>query len=131
MLDEHDRVVRRLVEQHRGRVVKNTGDGVLALFDGPGRAIRCALSLEPALARLQISTRAGLHTGEVIERGDDVAGIAVNAAARVMGEAAPGEVLVSRVVVDLVAGSGARFEERKEVELKGLPGPWRLYAASL
>jgi class 3 adenylate cyclase len=131
MLDEHDRIVRRLVEQHRGRVVKTTGDGVLALFDGPGRAIRCALSLESALARLRISTRAGLHTGEVIERGDDVAGIAVNAAARVMAEAAAGEVLVSRVVVDLVAGSGVEFAERGEVELKGLPGPWRLYAASL
>lgn len=131
VLDEHDAILRRLVENHRGRVVKTTGDGVLAIFDGPGRAIRCALALEPALARLQISTRAGLHTGEVIERGDDVAGIAVNAAARVMSEAAPGEVLVSRVVADLVAGSGVQFDERGETELKGLPGPWRLYAASL
>lgn len=131
VLDEHDAILRRLVEKHRGRVVKTTGDGVLAIFDGPGRAIRCALSLEPALARLHISTRAGLHTGEVIERGDDVAGIAVNAAARVMSEARPGEVLVSRVVADLVAGSGVQFDERGETELKGLPGPWRLYAASL
>lgn len=130
ILDEHDRVVRRLVEQYRGRVVKTTGDGVLAIFQGPGRAIRCALSLEPALARLRISARAGLHTGEVIERGGDVAGIAVHAAARVMAEAGPGEVLVSRVVSDLVAGSGVAFEDRGEIELKGLPGAWRLLAAT-
>lgn len=131
LLDEHDRIVRRLVEQYRGRVVKSTGDGVLALFDGPGRAIRCALSLESALARLQLSTRVGLHTGEVVERGDDVAGIAVHAAARVMAAAAPGEVLVSSVVVDLVAGSGVAFTERGEVELRGVPGRWRLFAAAL
>ncbi|MEZ6022468.1 MAG: adenylate/guanylate cyclase domain-containing protein [Hyphomonadaceae bacterium] len=128
-LDQHDGIVRRLVTQNRGRVVKSTGDGVLALFDGPGRALRCALALEPALARLQISVRAGLHTGEVIERGADVAGIAVHAAARVMAEAGPGEVLVSRVVVDLVAGSGVAFAERGEVALRGLPGVWKLFAA--
>lgn len=131
LLDEHDRVVRRLVEQGRGRVVKATGDGILALFDGPGRAIRCALSLESALARLQLSVRSGLHTGEVIERGEDVAGIAVHAAARVMAEAGPGEVLVSRVVADLVAGSGVQFADRGEIPLRGLDGAWRLYAASL
>lgn len=131
LLDEHDRIVRRLVEQHRGRVVKSTGDGVLAIFDGPGRAIRCALSLESALARLQISVRVGLHTGEVIERDGDLAGIAVHAAARVMAAAAPGEVLVSSVVVDLVAGSGVAFADRGEVELRGLPGRWRLFAAAL
>lgn len=130
-LDEHDRVVRRLVEQHRGRVVKSTGDGMLAMFDGPGRAIRCALALEGALARLQLTVRAGLHTGEVTVRGDDIAGIAVHAAARVMAEANPGEVLVSRVVVDLVAGAGVSFEDRGETALKGLPGLWRVYGASL
>lgn len=129
-LDEHDRIVTRLVEQYRGRVVKTTGDGVLALFDGPGRAIRCALSLESALVRLQLSVRAGLHTGEVTVRGDDVSGVAVNAAARVMDAAGAGEVLVSRVVADLAAGSGVVFADRGEVELKGLPGAWRLLAAA-
>lgn len=131
VLDEHDRIVARLVQQNRGRVVKTTGDGALAVFDGPGRAIRCALSLESALARLQLSVRAGLHTGELTERGGDVSGIAVHTAARVMGEAAPGEVLVSRVVADLVAGSGVTFADRGEVDLRGIPGPFRLFAASL
>lgn len=130
-LDEHDRIVRRLIDQHRGRVIKMTGDGVLALFDGPGRGVRCALSIEPALARLNMSARAGLHTGEVVERGNDVSGIAVHAAARVMAMAAPGEVLVSRVVTDLVAGAGVTFKDRSEVPLKGLPGTWQLFAAAL
>lgn len=129
LLDEHDRVLTRLIAQYRGRMVKHTGDGAMALFEGPGRAIRCALALEPALARLQISVRAGLHTGEVVVRGDDVAGVAVHAAARVMGQAAPGEVLVSRVVADLVAGSGVTFADRGEVALRGVPGAWRLFAA--
>jgi pimeloyl-ACP methyl ester carboxylesterase/class 3 adenylate cyclase len=130
-LDEHDRIARRLIEQHRGRLIKTTGDGVLATFDGPGRAIRCALAMEPALARLHMSIRAGLHTGEVEDRGDDIGGIAVHAASRVMSKAGPGEVLVSRVVADLVAGSGIGFADRGEVELKGMPGIWRLLAASL
>lgn len=130
LLDEHDRVVRRLVTQNRGRVVKSTGDGVLALFEGPGRALRCAMSLEAALARLQISVRAGLHTGDVSVRGDDVSGIAVNAAARVMDQAGAGEVLVSRVVADLAAGSGVSFVDRGEVALKGVSSAWRLFAAS-
>lgn len=129
LLDEHDRVLTRLIAQYRGRMVKHTGDGAMALFEGPGRAIRCALALEPSLARLQISVRAGLHTGEVVVRGDDVAGVAVHAAARVMAHATPGEVLVSRVVADLVAGSGVTFADRGEVELRGVPGAWRLYAA--
>ncbi|MFM9864362.1 MAG: alpha/beta fold hydrolase [Micropepsaceae bacterium] len=131
ILDEHDRTLRRLVEQQRGRLIKTTGDGVLATFDGPGRAIRCALAMEPALARLQISVRAGLHTGEVEVRGDDIGGIAVHAAARVMSSAGAGEVLVSRVVADLVAGSGITFADRGETTLKGLPGAWRLLAASV
>ena len=131
LLDEHDRIVARLVAQHRGRVIKHTGDGAMALFEGPGRAIRCALAMESALARLQLSVRAGLHTGEVVVRGDDLAGIAIHAAARVMSEAEAGEVLVSRVVADLVAGSGVQFEDRGEVALRGIAGPWRLYAAKL
>ena len=130
-LEEHDRIVRRLIEQQRGRLIKTTGDGVLAVFDGPGRAIRCALAMEPALARLNLSVRAGLHTGEVEDRGDDIAGIAVHAAARVMSKAGAGEVLVSRVVADLVAGSGLTFSDRGETELSGVPGAWRLLAASL
>jgi class 3 adenylate cyclase len=130
-LDEHDRIATRLIDQHRGRLIKMTGDGVLAMFDGPGRAIRCALGMDPALARLQLSVRAGLHTGEVEERGDDIGGIAVHAASRVMTNAGPGEVLVSRVVADLVAGSGISFADRGETELKGMPGTWRLLAASV
>jgi class 3 adenylate cyclase/pimeloyl-ACP methyl ester carboxylesterase len=130
-LDEHDRIAKRLVEQHRGRVIKMTGDGVLAMFDGPGRAIRCALGMEPALARLQLSVRAGLHTGEVEERGVDIGGIAVHTASRVMSNAGAGEVLVSRVVADLVAGSGIVFADRGEVALKGMSGTFRLLAASV
>jgi class 3 adenylate cyclase/pimeloyl-ACP methyl ester carboxylesterase len=125
-LDEHDRIMRRLIEQYRGRLVKSTGDGVMATFDGPGRAIRCATAIEPALAALQLSIRAGLHTGEVELRDGDVGGIAVHAAARVMQAAGAGEVLVSRVVSDLVAGSGIGFADRGEVTLKGLNGTWRL-----
>ncbi len=130
-LNEHDRIAKRLVEQHRGRLIKTTGDGVLATFDGPGRAIRCALGMNPALARLNLTVRAGLHTGEVEDRGDDIGGIAVHAASRVMAMAAPAEVLVSRVVADLVAGSGINFTDRGEAELKGISGPWRLLAASI
>ncbi|MBL8550731.1 MAG: alpha/beta fold hydrolase [Hyphomonadaceae bacterium] len=129
-LDEHDRIVRRLIESHRGRFIKSTGDGVLAAFDGPGRAVRCALSIEPALARLDLRVRAGLHTGEVEERGEDIAGVAVHAAARVMEKAGAGEVLVSRVVADLVAGAGLSFAERGDAELKGI-GTWRLLAATM
>lgn len=129
-LDEHNRIAKRLIEQHRGRLIKTTGDGVLATFDGPGRAIRCALGMEPALARLRLSVRAGLHTGEVEDRGKDIGGIAVHAAARVMAHARGGEVLVSRVVVDLVAGSAITFADRGDVELKGVSGTWRLFAVS-
>src|SRR5262245_1115852 len=130
-LDEHDRIARRLIAQQRGQLIKTTGDGVLATFDGPGRAIRCALAMTPALARLNLSVRAGLHTGEVEERGDDIGGIAVHAAARVMAKAGAGEVLVSRVVADLVAGSGIGLTNRGEVELKGVPGKWQVFAAGL
>ncbi|MBL8674628.1 MAG: adenylate/guanylate cyclase domain-containing protein, partial [Rhodospirillales bacterium] len=130
-LDEHDRVARRLIAEHRGRLVKSTGDGVLATFDGPGRAIRCAAALRPALARLDLPVRAGLHTGEVEQRGDDISGIAVHAAARVAEQAAAGEILVSGVVADLVAGSGIAFVERGQATLKGVPGTWRLLAVSV
>jgi class 3 adenylate cyclase len=127
LLDEHDRTARRLVAQHRGTLVKTTGDGILATFDGPGRAIRCALAFGAATTRLGLSTRAGLHTGEIERRGEDIGGIAVHAAARVMAQAGPGEILVSRVVTDLVAGTGLAFSGRGTYELEGLPGRWDLF----
>jgi class 3 adenylate cyclase len=127
-LDQHDAAVRDLLARHRGREVKTTGDGFLATFDGPARGIRCALELQSALAPLGIEVRAGLHTGEVEVRGEDVGGIAVHIAARVQGAAAPGEVLVSRTVCDLVVGSGIGFVDRGVHHLKGVPGEWQLFA---
>jgi class 3 adenylate cyclase len=127
-LDEHDVVVRRLLDRHRGREVKTTGDGFLATFDGPARGIRCALELQAALAPLGIEVRAGLHTGEVEVRGEDVGGIAVHIAARVQAAAEPGEVLVSRTVSDLVVGSGIGFVDRGTHALKGVTGEWQLFA---
>ena len=105
-----------------------TGDGMLATFDGPGRAIRCALALGESLRPLGVEIRAGLHTGEVEVRATDIAGIGVHIAARVMDAASPGDLLVSQAVPMLVAGSGIDFEDRGEHELKGVPGTWRLYA---
>ena len=102
-----------------------------ATFDGPGRAVRCALAFERVSRQLGLATRAGLHTGEIELRGKDIGGIAVHAAARVMSRCAPCEVLVSRVVTDLVAGAGLKFIDRGSYELKGLPGKWDLFAASL
>jgi class 3 adenylate cyclase/pimeloyl-ACP methyl ester carboxylesterase len=128
LLEEHDRAARRAVAQHRGTLVKTTGDGILATFDGPGRAIRCALAFGAAAARLGLPVRAGLHTGEIELLSEDVGGIAVHAAARVMARAGPGEVLVSRVVTDLVAGAGLGFSGRGTQELEGIPGSWDLFA---
>jgi class 3 adenylate cyclase len=119
-----------MIEKHRGILVKSTGDGILATFDGPGRAVRCALALETATGQIGLPLRAGLHTGEIEIRGRDIGGIAVHAAARVMAQSQPREVLVSRVVTDLVAGAGLKFAERGSHELKGLPGRWDLFAAS-
>jgi len=130
LLDDHDHLARQAIEKHRGLLVKSTGDGVLATFDGPARAVRCALALCGAAHNIGLPVRAGLHTGEIELRGQDIGGIAVHAAARVMGESGSNEVLVSRVVTDLVAGAGLRFIERGSFELKGLPGRWDLYAAS-
>lgn len=129
-LDQHDALARQTIMRHRGVLVKSTGDGVLATFDGPGRAIRCALSFSNAARQIGFPVRTGLHTGEIELRGDDIGGIAVHAAARVMARALPDEVLVSRVVADLVAGAGLRFSERGSHDLKGLPGKWELFAAS-
>jgi class 3 adenylate cyclase len=129
LLDAHDELAAREVARHRGRLVKTTGDGMLATFDGPARAIRCALSLARRVpAELNVDIRAGLHTGEIEVRGEDIGGIAVHLASRVQGEAAPGEVLVSRTVTDLVAGSGNTFAPRGEHALKGVPGTWALFA---
>jgi class 3 adenylate cyclase len=127
-LDTHDRLARELVGQLQGRLVKSTGDGILALFDRPGRAIRCATALRDRLRGSGVQIRAGVHTGEVQLRDDDVGGIAVHFAARVMAAAAPGEVLVSGTVHDLVAGSDYVLEDRGARPLKGLAGEWRLFA---
>ena len=128
LIERHDELMRREVEQHRGRTVKTMGDGVLATFDGPARAIRCARSAGEAVRDLGVEIRAGLHTGECELMNGDVGGIAVNIGARVGAQARPGEVLVSRTVTDLVAGSGIEFEPRGCHELKGVPGEWELYA---
>jgi class 3 adenylate cyclase len=129
-LDRHDQITAGEVERHRGVLVKRTGDGVLATFDGPARAIACATALRDAMSGLGIQIRAGVHVGEIEVRGIDMAGVAVHLAARVMAEAEPDEVLVSRTVTDLVAGSGHEFVDRGERELKGFPGRWQLYAVS-
>jgi pimeloyl-ACP methyl ester carboxylesterase len=129
LLDSHDRLAKQTVERHRGKLVKSTGDGILATFDGPGRAVRCALALGAASRQIGLPLRAGLHTGEIEVRGDDVGGIAVHVAARVLGQSSADEVLVSRVVTDLVAGAGLKFAERGAFGLKGIPGAWDLFAA--
>jgi len=131
LLDEHDRLGRQMIERHRGKLIKTTGDGLLATFDAPGRAVRCALAVTTAAEDIGAPLRAGLHTGEIETRVGDVGGVAVHVAARVMAQSQPSEVLVSRVVTDLVAGTGLRFAERGSHELKGLPGRWDLFAASL
>jgi pimeloyl-ACP methyl ester carboxylesterase len=129
-LDNHDQLAQQMIGKHRGVLVKNTGDGILATFDGPGRAVRCALAFGTAAQQIGLPLRAGLHTGEIEIRGRDIGGIAVHAAARVMAKSQSSEVLVSRVVTDLVAGAGLKFAERGSHELKGLPGRWDLFAAS-
>jgi class 3 adenylate cyclase len=128
LLGDHDALVAAEVERFRGQMVRSTGDGVLATFDGPGRAIRCACAIRDAVHSLGIDVRAGLHSGEIELRGDDVAGMAVHIGARVSALAGAGEVFVSSTVKDLVAGSGIDFEDRGEHELKGVPGSWKVYA---
>jgi class 3 adenylate cyclase len=128
VLDAHDAVARRLVEREDGDLVKTTGDGILAIFEAPGPAIRCAVSLREELRQHGVEIRAGLHTGEVEYRGTDVGGIAVHTAARILAAAAPGEVLVSRTVRDLVAGSGLTLKDRGTHTLRGVGDDWRLYA---
>jgi class 3 adenylate cyclase len=130
LLSEHNRAAASEIEAERGRLVKSTGDGVLASFDGPARAISAAQALQQRLAPLGLEIRAGVHTGECERLGDDLGGIAVHIGARVSAEADPGEVLVSQTVRDLVVGSGLEFEDRGPHELKGVPGEWRLFAVS-
>jgi class 3 adenylate cyclase len=127
LLDEYEGFARTQIAEGRGRLIKTTGDGVLAIFDGPARAIRCAVALTDRVRTLGIDTRSGLHTGEVEDRGDDVGGIGVHIASRVMSAAAPGEVVVSSTVRDLVTGSEIRFDDRGSRSLRGVPGKWRLF----
>ena len=129
VLDEHDRLARNHVERQRGRVVKTTGDGLLASFDGPARAVRAAQAIRDSVRDLGLEVRCGMHTGEVELRDDDLAGIGVVLAERVSALAGPGEVLVSSTVKDLVVGSDLEFEPHGEHELKGVPGTWRLFKA--
>ena len=128
LLERHDTAVDGELRRENGRRVKHTGDGVLAAFDGPAKAVRCARAVIEQGHHLGFDVRAGVHTGECHRRGDDLSGIAVHIGARVGALAGAGEVLVSRTVVDLVAGSGLRFQDRGEHELKGLADPWRLFA---
>jgi class 3 adenylate cyclase len=130
LLDAHDAVVRAQLSRFRGREVNTSGDGFLAMFDGPQRAIRCAMSIRDAVQSLGIEVRAGLHTGECEIRSDDIGGIAVHIGARVSALAGPNEVLVSSTLRDLVIGSGLEFEDRGAHELKGVPSEWRLFAVA-
>lgn len=130
LLERYYAVVRNELSRHRGREVKTVGDGVLATFDGPARGIRAARAMVEGAAAIGLETRAGLHAGECEVMGDDIGGIAVHIGARVAALAAPGEVLVSSTVKDLVAGSGIAFSERGVHQLRGVPGEWSLFAAS-
>jgi class 3 adenylate cyclase len=131
LLAAHDRAVRAEVDRHRGREIKNTGDGFLAIFDGPARAVRAAAAIRDALRPLGLEVRSGLHTGEIALVDDDVTGIAVHIGARISGLAGAGEILVSSTVKDLVVGSGIAFEQRGAHALKGVPDEWRVFAALL
>jgi class 3 adenylate cyclase len=127
LLARYDLVVREALERTRGKEVDRAGDGLLATFDGPGRAVRCAEEIVREARPLGLEIRAGIHTGEVELDGDRVSGIAVHIGARIVALAHAGEVLVSSTVKELVAGSGLRFDDRGAAELRGVPGEWRLY----
>ncbi len=130
LLNQHEALAEFQIDRHGGRLVKTTGDGVLATFDGPARSVRCARAISDGAQALGIELRAGVHTGEVELRGKDIAGIGVYIAARIEALAQPREVLVSRTVTDLVAGSGLGFVNRGEHDLKGVPGRWQVFAVS-
>jgi class 3 adenylate cyclase len=127
-LDRHDVLADRQISRYGGKLVKSMGDGVLATFDGPAAAIRCAAAMADGVTQIGVSIRCGVHVGEIEQRDEDIAGIAVHTASRICGSAQPGEILVSRTVTDLVAGSGIEFEDRGEQQLKGVPGAWQLFA---
>jgi class 3 adenylate cyclase len=129
-LDRHDAMVRRQLERFRGREIKTMGDGFLAVFDGPARAIQCGSAIRDGAKQMGIDVRVGLHAGEVELRGDDIGGMTVNIGSRVAALAEGGQILVSRTVVDLVVGSCIEFEDRGEHDLKGVPGSWRLFAVA-
>jgi class 3 adenylate cyclase len=128
LLGDHNQAVRSELEAWRGKEIKTIGDGFLATFDGPARAVHCAAAIVDSVGALGLAIRAGVHTGECELVGDDVAGIAVHIGARVMEEADPGEVMASSTVKDLVVGSGLRFADRGLHALRGVPDEWRLYA---
>ena len=130
LLDRHNTLVRRELDHFRGREVDTAGDGFLATFDGPARAIRCARQVAEKIPGLGLELRSGLHTGEIELAGEHIRGLAVHIGARVVSLAGPGEVLVSSTVKDLVAGSGIAFEDRGEHTLKGVPGKWRIFLAA-
>jgi len=131
LLDMHDDIARRLLDAHGGTLIKTTGDGVLAVFDGPGRGIRFATDFRERLRPLSLKIRTGIHTGEIEMRGDDVGGMAVHLAARILSVADAGEILVSRTVKDLVVGSDLSFEDRGMHQLKGIEGEWQLLSVSV
>jgi class 3 adenylate cyclase len=130
LLGQHDRIVRQEIERLRGREMNTTGDGFIAAFDGPARAIRCALAAAAAVQRLGLQIRAGIHTGECELRDGSLAGIALHICARISALAGPGEILVSRTVHDLVAGSGIGFADRGTRTLRGVPGEWPILAVT-
>ena len=127
MLDRHDHLTKQLVNNYRGNLIKNTGDGVLAVFDGPARAVHCAYRLVTEVKEIGLCIRAGLHVGEIIFRSDDIAGITVNIAARVMSKASQNEVLLTRTVMELTGGSGINFACAGKYELKGLSTEFELF----
>jgi pimeloyl-ACP methyl ester carboxylesterase len=128
-LDEHDRLAKREIDNYQGRIIKHTGDGLLVTFDGPARGIRCAKAMSNAVSELGLEIRCGLHIGEVEPRGDDITGLAVHVAARVMDQAVHSETLITRTLHDLTAGSGLTFTDHGQHRLKGLGDSWQLYQA--
>jgi len=131
LLDRHEEAARAEVRRWGGQVVKSTGDGILARFDSPSRAVRAGLALSGAARRQGVQIRVAIHTGEVEVRGDDLGGIGVHIASRVLAEAGPADVLLTRTVRDLVTGADIELEPRGSVELRGVPGEWELFGASL